>query len=104
MAAFVPRLACTISRLTPLGHLRTRLHPNFTAFRKFSITAMISPKISEGQNDAEMKADLESLIENGWKLNEDQIQLEKTYHFKTYTKVAVSSAGNIHHVSKKLIS
>jgi predicted DNA-binding ArsR family transcriptional regulator len=90
MAAFVPRPSYTTRRLTPLLQFRTRHNfPILTKSGKFSTSAMISPKIAEGQNDAEVKADLEALIENGWKLNEDQIQLEKTYHFKTYTKVAV---------------
>lgn len=41
-----------------------------------------------------MKAELDALLENGWKLDEEQIRLEKTYHFKTYTKVAVSKTYN----------
>lgn len=31
------------------------------------------------------------LLEKGWSLNKEQSQLEKTYHFKTYTKVNVSN-------------
>jgi 4a-hydroxytetrahydrobiopterin dehydratase len=46
-------------------------------------------KIAEGQNDSQVKAEVEALLAKGWKLDEDQIQLEKTYYFKIYTKVLV---------------
>jgi 4a-hydroxytetrahydrobiopterin dehydratase len=50
---------------------------------------MMQPKIPEGQDEAKIKGELEALIQNGWKLDEEQIRLEKTYYFKTYTKVIV---------------
>lgn len=55
--------------------------------RKFSTSSTMDPKISEGENEAQVKDDLGALLENGWILDKDQIQLEKTYNFKTYTKV-----------------
>jgi len=45
-------------------------------------------KISRGENEAQLKADVIELLKEGWKLDEECIQLEKTYNFKTYTKVA----------------
>jgi hypothetical protein len=50
----------------------------------------LQPRISEGEDEFQVKKDLEALVENGWELNEEQIQLERTYYFKTYTKVMVS--------------
>jgi len=51
-------------------------------------TFSASLALSERYNDR-IRADLHVLLENGWKLDEERIQLEKTYNFKTYTKVAV---------------
>ncbi|KAF2258666.1 hypothetical protein CC78DRAFT_525900 [Lojkania enalia] len=63
----------------------------------------MQPKISEGQDESKIKAELEVLFQNGWKLKEEQI-LEKTYYFKTYTKVldlhtciGVGSKSKNHH-------
>ncbi|KAF2476781.1 transcriptional coactivator/pterin dehydratase [Lindgomyces ingoldianus] len=64
----------------------------------------MQPKISEGQDESKVKAELEVLLENGWELNGEQIQLGKTYYFKTYTKVldlhtciGVGSKSKNHH-------
>ena len=46
-------------------------------------------KVSEGQDGAKMEAELKMLTETGWKLDEEQIGVRKTYYFKTYTKVLV---------------
>jgi hypothetical protein len=48
-------------------------------------------QISEGQDEAEIKAEVEALLPLGWALKEES-KLEKTYNFKTYTKVAVRKA------------
>lgn len=53
------------------------------------------PQISEGQNATQVNAELKALLENGWKLDEEQTQMEKTYHFKIYTKVAVSKSTRL---------
>jgi hypothetical protein len=43
--------------------------------------------------NVELNADINALVEKGWTLNtEETPSLEKTYYFKTYTKVAVSLA------------
>ena len=46
--------------------------------------------ISQGQDENQVKDELQALLRNGWELNEDQ-EIEKTYHFKLYTKVLVST-------------
>ena len=56
----------------------------------------MEPKISKGQDESKVKTELQALLENGWKLNDEQIQLEKTYHFKTYTKVLVRDPIHCH--------
>ena len=49
------------------------------------------PKISGGQNEAAITADVAALLGKGWDLvNENQ--LEKTYVFKSYTKVSVKKS------------
>lgn len=85
------------SPLTPF--LRFCLRHNLTTLatpRKRSISLTMPPRISEGNNAAQVNAELETLFKNGWKLDEEQIQLEKIYHFKTYTKVAVSKSSDCH--------
>jgi 4a-hydroxytetrahydrobiopterin dehydratase len=49
----------------------------------------MEPKISEGEDQEEVKAELKGLINDGWELDEEQRGVKKTYHFKTYTKVLV---------------
>jgi pterin-4a-carbinolamine dehydratase len=52
-------------------------------------------KISKGENEAQLKSDVTELLKMGWKLDKECIQLEKTYNFKTYTKVAVSKTPQL---------
>ena len=49
----------------------------------------MQPKFSQGEDENKVGAELKALLGNGWALDADQIQLEKTYYFKTYTKVLV---------------
>jgi pterin-4a-carbinolamine dehydratase len=44
---------------------------------------------SKGEDEETLRAEVGALQENGWTLNQEQAQLEKTYYFKTYTKVLV---------------
>jgi hypothetical protein len=54
---------------------------------------MAAAKTPEGDAVAQLNADIKALVQNGWTLNEQNTpSLEKTYYFKTYTKVAVSMA------------
>ena len=68
---------------TPLALIR--LHPQI-----LSCTTKMELHTSRGEDKAQVKDELQILFNNGWKLNEDQ-QIEKTYHFKLYTKVLVSA-------------
>lgn len=45
-------------------------------------------KISEGQNEIEIKAQLDALLAKGWLIDED-LGLKKEFRFKTFTKVLV---------------
>jgi len=52
-------------------------------------------KFSEGEDAAKLGAEVETLLNNGWML-EDEQKLLKTYYFKTYTKVMVKSRSGLH--------
>src|SRR5580692_8977146 len=54
------------------------------------MASAMGPKISVGQDENKVKAELEELVKSGWKLDNDQIQLEKTYYFNSYRNVKVS--------------
>lgn len=44
----------------------------------------MQPKLSKGQDEAQVTTELNALINGGWSLNEEQTGVKKTYHFKTY--------------------
>jgi hypothetical protein len=67
---------------TPLAFIRLRP-------QMLSCITRMELHISQGQDEDQVKNELQALLKNGWKLNEDQ-EIEKTYHFKLYTKVLVS--------------
>ena len=46
-------------------------------------------KISHGQDESKIATKVNALIDSGWKLDEEQMSVQKTYYFKTYTKVMV---------------
>jgi 4a-hydroxytetrahydrobiopterin dehydratase len=56
-------------------------------------------KFSKGQDESKVTADVNALVESGWELDEEQIGVQKTYHFKTYTKVMVGDSTNYHGLS-----
>ena len=58
-------------------------------------------KLSEGQDESKVTAEVTALVESGWNLDEEQIGVRKTYHFKTYTKVMVS--GSTSHYGQSYI-
>ena len=49
----------------------------------------MQPKISEGQDENKLIAEAKALVENGWTLDDEEMGVKKTYHFKTYTKALV---------------
>ncbi|KAF2013584.1 pterin-4-alpha-carbinolamine dehydratase [Aaosphaeria arxii CBS 175.79] len=61
-------------------------------------------KPSKEEDKAQIKAEVDSLLENGWKFDENETQLEKTYYLKLYTKVldlhtmiGIGSKAHNHH-------
>lgn len=63
----------------------------------------MSLKISKGQDEAAIRLQVNTLVESGWVVK-GEIQLEKIYHLKTYTKVidlhnviAIKSKSENHH-------
>lgn len=46
-------------------------------------------KIGAGQDDEKVTAEAKILLENGWESDEEEMGLQKTYYFKTYTKALV---------------
>jgi 4a-hydroxytetrahydrobiopterin dehydratase len=58
----------------------------------------MNPKISDGEDEVRVKADLKALVNNGWSLNEEQMHIEKTYFFKTWTKVIVCQESQLCHL------
>lgn len=69
---------------------------NFAIFSKQTLhNSIMQPKLSK-QDESEVTPELNSLIESGWKLDEEQIGVQKTYHFKTYTKVLVGVPTSCH--------
>ncbi|KAF2001608.1 transcriptional coactivator/pterin dehydratase [Amniculicola lignicola CBS 123094] len=67
----------------------TQARYSFNQVTKMSASndASLQPQIAEGENEVQVRTDLEVLAADGWRFNLEQIQLEKTYNFKTYTKV-----------------
>lgn len=50
---------------------------------------MMPFKISAGHDEGKVTAEAKTLLENGWKSDEEEMGLQKTYYFKTYTKALV---------------
>lgn len=50
--------------------------------------------ISDGQDEAQINEEVDSLREQDWHL-EKESTLVKTYHFKTYTKVTVRLSSEL---------
>ncbi|KNG88442.1 pterin-4-alpha-carbinolamine dehydratase [Aspergillus nomiae NRRL 13137] len=77
------------------------------AHRTFShsATAMAAaPKFARGVDGTQLQPELDSLLGQGWTLDEDGMGVKKTYYFKTYFKavsfvnvVASQSATKKHH-------
>ena len=77
----------TRSHITPLFIFRTC--QNFIVLKHLSTTSIMQPKISEGQDENKLIAEAKALVENGWTLDDEEMGVKKTYHFKTYTKALV---------------
>jgi 4a-hydroxytetrahydrobiopterin dehydratase len=55
----------------------------------------IEPKFSPGADESKLMDETSALIDAKWTLDKEQMGLEKTYYFKTYTKALVRYASNI---------
>lgn len=55
----------------------------------------MQPKFSEGQDESELTEALDALVQNGWKLDEEESGVRKTYYLKTYTKVMVGRSNQL---------
>ncbi|KAE8328166.1 transcriptional coactivator/pterin dehydratase [Aspergillus sergii] len=91
-----PSLLRTSSYPTPSQAHRTFSHS--------STTMAAAPKFARGMDKDQLQPELNSLLEQGWALDEDGMGVKKTYYFKTYFKavsfvnvVASQSAAKKHH-------
>ena len=76
--------------ITPLSVFQTRqVLTNFTTSKRISAVSSMQPKLSEGQDESKVMAEAKALLENGWTLDDEEVGVRKTYHFKTYTKALV---------------
>ncbi|KAE8376423.1 transcriptional coactivator/pterin dehydratase [Aspergillus bertholletiae] len=77
------------------------------AHRTFSHSSAMmaaAPEFARGMDKSQLQPELDSLVEQGWALDEDGLGVKKTYYFKTYFKavsfvnvVASQSATKKHH-------
>ena len=75
---------------TPLSIFRTRqVVTNFTTSKQISNISSMQPKLSERQDESSVMAEAKALLENGWIMDDEEVGVKKTYHFKTYTKALV---------------
>lgn len=79
-----PSLLRTSSYPTPSQPHRTFSHS--------STTMAAAPKFARGMNKGQLQPELNSLLEQGWALDEDGMGVKKTYYFKTYFKAVVCSS------------
>ena len=75
--------------------LRTSSYPPLSqAHRTFShssTTMAAVPKFARGIDGSKLQPELDSLLEQGWALDQDGMGVKKTYYFKTYFKAVVCS-------------
>ena len=84
------------SHITPLFIFRTHQNlTDFIALNHLSTTSIMQPKISEGQDENKIITEAKALVENGWALDDEEMGVKKTYHFKTYTKALVIGVSDL---------
>lgn len=54
------------------------------------MTSELQPQFAEGIDAEPLRPQVDALVGNGWKLDEDGMGVLKTYYFKTYFKAVVS--------------
>jgi 4a-hydroxytetrahydrobiopterin dehydratase len=55
----------------------------------------MEPKFSPGADESKLMDETNALIDAKWTLDKEQMGVEKTYYFKTYTKALVRYSSNI---------
>lgn len=78
--------------ITPRFPTRFRYTYNSTIPSRRLRTSSMPTKFSNGENGEELDAELKKLLNEGWSLDKSESGIEKTYHFKTYTKVLVRNS------------
>lgn len=100
LLARAPRLPYTITRrrITPLAESRTNYlwSANLTTYKRISSSSTMTTKFSMGEDEGKLKAETRTLLDNGWLMDKDEMGVEKTYHFKTYTKCQVELYSHIY--------
>jgi hypothetical protein len=79
-------------------HIRSRIA--FAAIpRKHSIryaySSAMEPKFSPGEDGSKLTRETKALLEARWELTDTQMGLEKTFYFKTWTKVLVGDSSSL---------
>lgn len=96
MTARALRTLGQLSTAAPLRQPRIQRRPQATTIsRPISTTTTMHPKIAANQDERKVKAELEELVETGWQLDNEEIQLEKTYHLSSYRNVKVSKTAYV---------
>ena len=69
-----------VSATRSLRILQSQPHRHFANFtpKQTPNNSVMQPKFSEGQDESKVTIELNALIESGWKLDEEQIGVEKT--------------------------
>lgn len=68
-----------------------RFKPRTATFRSISTAPTMQPKIATDQDEGKVRAELEELVDGGWQLDNEEIQLERTYHLSSYRSVKVGN-------------
>ncbi|KAB8069835.1 transcriptional coactivator/pterin dehydratase [Aspergillus leporis] len=89
---------------TPFATTTTTSSIPSRAFSHSSSKMAAEPQFAEGVDGSQLQTELNTLLEQGWALDEDGMGVKKTFYFKTYFKavsfvnvVASQSATKKHH-------
>ncbi len=65
---------------------------NLTPPENTSHISVMEPIFSAGEDESQLTKDMKALLGANWKLDEERMGIEKTYYFKTWTKVLVGDS------------
>jgi hypothetical protein len=80
---------CRLPICTTALSFRPRIATNTSVTMSMSSQSQSQLKFSEGSDGSKFLEETNTLLETGWRLDEDQMGVQKTYYFKTYTKALV---------------